>query len=42
VAVLVETSKYSGSDLRRIRAERGVGRPPRQRLERLAARDSSF
>lgn len=42
VGILVETSKFTGSDLRTIRAKNGVGRPPRQRLERLAARASSF
>ena len=28
VGVVMTTSKYSGNDLRRIRREKGVGRPP--------------
>lgn len=41
VAILIETGKFTGLDLRRIRKSNGVGRPPRQRLERLEARASA-
>ena len=29
IGEVIQTSKYSPSDLRRLRGERGVGRPPR-------------
>lgn len=36
----IHTPRYSGSDLRRLRKERGVGRPmTKKRLERKFAKD---